>query len=114
MVSELRARERQCGWPDQNTLFLLGTLYDAGLTLCVLLIPHPVTVRFQPIQSAPSVQPRVFKISASSRFSVVLSFLRKKLALKDSDGLFLYLHNCFAPGLDEGVGNLFRVSASRL
>ena len=52
---------------------------------------------------------RVFKISASSRFSVVLSFLRKKLGVKDGDGLFCYVNSVFAPGLDEGVGNLYRV-----
>lgn len=74
-----------------------------------LSFPTPVSVRFQPIGSAPILKQRVFKISASSRFSVVLNFLRKKLAIKDGDGLFLYVNSVFAPGLDEGVGNLFRV-----
>ena len=72
-------------------------------------IPLPVSVRFQPIGSAPILKKRVFTISASSRFSVVLNFLRKKLGVKESDGLFLYINSVFAPGLDEGVGNLFRV-----
>ncbi|KIX05779.1 uncharacterized protein Z518_03751 [Rhinocladiella mackenziei CBS 650.93] len=67
-----------------------------------------VSIRFQPIQSAPILKQKVFKISASSRFNVVLSFLRKKLGIKDGDGLFLYVNSVFAPGLDEGVGNLFR------
>lgn len=69
-----------------------------------------VSVRFQPIGSAPILKQKVFKISASSRFSVVLNFLRKKVGTKDGDGLFLYVNNVFAPGLDEGVGNLYRVS----
>jgi len=69
-----------------------------------------VSVRFQPIGSAPILKQRVFKISATSKFSVVLNFLRKKLGVKDGDGLFLYVNSVFAPGLDEGVGNLFRVS----
>lgn len=73
------------------------------------LVFVPVSVRFQPIGSAPILRQRVFKISASSRFSVVLNFLRKKIGVKDGDGLFLYVNSVFAPGLDEGVGNLFRV-----
>ncbi|KAK5196680.1 Ubiquitin-like protein [Exophiala xenobiotica] len=68
-----------------------------------------VSIRFQPVGSAPILKQRVFKISASSKFSVVLNFLRKKLGVKDGDGLFLYVNSVFAPGLDEGVGNLFRV-----
>ena len=69
----------------------------------------PVSVRFQPIGSAPILKQKVFKISASSRFSVVLNFLRKKVGVREGDGLFLYINSVFAPGLDEGVGNLFRV-----
>jgi len=67
-----------------------------------------VSIRFQPVGSAPILKQRVFKISASSKLSVVLNFLRKKLGVKEGDGLFLYVNSVFAPGLDEGVGNLFR------
>lgn len=66
-------------------------------------------MRLQPIGSAPILKQKVFKISASSRFSVVLNFLRKKVGVREGDGLFLYVNSVFAPGLDEGVGNLFRV-----
>ena len=41
---------------------------------------------------------------------MVLNFLRKKVGIRDGDGLFCYVNSVFAPGLDEGVGNLFRVS----
>jgi ubiquitin-like protein ATG12 len=68
-------------------------------------------VRFQALGSAPILKQKVFKISASSRFSVVLKFLRKKVGVRDGDGLFCYVNSVFAPGLDEGVGNLFRVSS---
>ncbi|KAL2426301.1 Ubiquitin-like protein ATG12 [Exophiala dermatitidis] len=74
---------------------------------------HKVSVRFQPIGSAPILKQRLFKISASSKFSVVLNFLRKKLGIKEGDGLFLYVNSVFAPGLDEGVGNLFRVQSEQ-
>jgi hypothetical protein len=68
-----------------------------------------VSVRFHAIGSAPILKQRVFKISASSRFSVVLNFLRKKVGVREGDGLFCYVNSVFAPGLDEGVGNLYRV-----
>ncbi|OAL26942.1 hypothetical protein AYO22_03886 [Fonsecaea multimorphosa] len=67
-----------------------------------------VSVRFQPVGSAPILKQRVFKISASSKFSVVLNFLRRKVGAKEGDGLFCYVNSVFAPGLDEGVGNLYR------
>lgn len=41
-----------------------------------------------------------------------MRFLRKKLALKEEEGVFCYVNSVFAPGLDEGVGNLWRVSCS--
>lgn len=36
-------------------------------------------------------------------------FLRKKLGAENG-AVFCYVNNVFAPGLDEGVGNLWRVS----
>jgi hypothetical protein len=37
-------------------------------------------------------------------------FLRRKLGLAEHEGVFCYVNSVFAPGLDEGVGNLWRVS----
>ncbi|KAJ5495941.1 Ubiquitin-like protein ATG12 [Penicillium diatomitis] len=71
-----------------------------------------VTVRFQPLPSAPILKNRVFKISASQKFETVVRFLRKKLDCKDTDSVFCYVNSVFAPGLDEGVGGLWRVSPS--
>ncbi|KAG2414334.1 hypothetical protein HFD88_003525 [Aspergillus terreus] len=67
-----------------------------------------VTVRFQPLPSAPILKNRVFKISASQKFETVVKFLRKKLDCKDTDSVFCYVNSVFAPGLDEGVGGLWR------
>lgn len=71
-----------------------------------------VTVHFRPIGSAPSLPSHLVKskITATQPFSAVVRFLRKRLKLKDSEGVFCYLHSCFAPGLDEAVGGLFDVS----
>ncbi|KAL5336675.1 ubiquitin-like autophagy protein Apg12-domain-containing protein [Aspergillus crustosus] len=68
-----------------------------------------VTVRFQPLASAPILKVKVFKISASQKFETVVNFLRKKLNCKDTDSVFCYVNSVFAPGLDEGVGGLWRL-----
>lgn len=73
-------------------------------------VGRTVTVRFQPLPSAPILKNRVFKISASQKFETVVKFLRKKLDCKDTDSVFCYVNSVFAPGLDEGVGGLWRVS----
>ena len=39
-----------------------------------------------------------------------MRFLRRKLGLGEHEGVFCYVNSVFAPGLDEGVGNLWRVS----
>ncbi|QRD81763.1 ubiquitin-like protein Atg12, partial [Aspergillus flavus] len=67
-----------------------------------------VTVRFQPLASAPILKNKVFKISASQKFETVVKFLRKKLDCKETDSVFCYVNSVFAPGLDEGVGGLWR------
>lgn len=71
-----------------------------------------VPVRFQAVGSAPILRQKVFKVSASQKFETVVNFLRKKLECKPTDSVFLYVNSVFAPGLDEGVGNLHRVSRS--
>ncbi|KAG7007627.1 3-methyl-2-oxobutanoate hydroxymethyltransferase [Physcia stellaris] len=89
-------------------------------------VPKKVTIRFQPIGSAPHLKQRIFKISSSNNFSTVVNFLRKKLfdpKVKSEAGegkaggngqgggsVFCYVNSVFAPGLDEGVGGLWRVS----
>lgn len=78
--------------------------------------PHAVTIRLQPIGAAPQLRQRVFRVSASNRFETVVLYLRRKLGAEGSAGgggaqsVFCYVNNTFAPGLDEGVGGLWRVS----
>jgi len=70
-----------------------------------------VTVRFSALPSAPQLgKQRMFKISASQPFETVVNFLRRKLGLKETETVLLYINSVFSPGLDEGVGNLWRVS----
>ena len=81
--------------------------------LVLTYIAKTVTVRFQPLPAAPILKSRVFKISASQKFETVVNFLRKKLDCKRSDSVICYVNSTFAPGLDEGVGGLWRVSFLR-
>ena len=77
-----------------------------------ILFPHLVKIRLHPLGSAPPLTSRVFKISASNRFESVVLFLRRKLGLQSHEGVVCYVNSVFAPGLDEGVGGLWRVSVS--
>ncbi|KAK7619584.1 ubiquitin-like autophagy protein Apg12-domain-containing protein [Phyllosticta citricarpa] len=67
-----------------------------------------LTVRFRPVGAAPLLRQPVAKVSASSRFETVVRFLRRRLGVQDSASVFCYVNSVFAPGLDEGVGNLWR------
>jgi len=76
-----------------------------------------VTIRFQPVGSAPHLKQRIFKVGSKNRFETVVSFLTKRLAGVAGGGeggadggVFCYVNSVFAPGLDEGVGGLWRVS----
>jgi ubiquitin-like protein ATG12 len=67
-----------------------------------------ITVRCNPIGSTPPLKPNVFKISQHQQFSTLIKFIGKKL--KRKEGVFVYLNNSFAPGPDEIIGNLYKVS----
>ncbi|MCJ1264477.1 Ubiquitin-like protein [Lobaria immixta] len=78
-------------------------------------MPSKVTIRLQPIGAAPQLRQRVFRVSASNRFETVVMYLRRKLGAESGPGtargaqsVFCYVNNIFAPGLDEGVGGLWR------
>jgi ubiquitin-like protein ATG12 len=72
-------------------------------------LPCTVTVRLQPIGSAPHLNQRVFKLSTNQRFETIVKFLRKKLGVKEHESVFCYVGSVFSPALDEGVGNLWTV-----
>ena len=47
---------------------------------------------------------------SSELFESVVVFLRKRLGLRADEGVVCYINSVFAPGLDEGVGGLWKVS----
>ncbi|KAF7846049.1 hypothetical protein BT93_L5442 [Corymbia citriodora subsp. variegata] len=74
-----------------------------------------VVIRFQALPGAPTPGAKwvAIKVSASQNFGSVVSFLRKKLNVgndssRAGESLFVYVNKVFAPGLDEGVGALWR------
>ncbi|KAL2058737.1 hypothetical protein ABVK25_000028 [Lepraria finkii] len=79
-------------------------------------IPSKVTIRFQAVGSAPQLTQRIFKVSSANRFESVVGFLTKKLAkvtggggeMAEGGGVFCYVNSVFAPGLDEGIGGLWK------
>ncbi|ODV93504.1 hypothetical protein PACTADRAFT_82823 [Pachysolen tannophilus NRRL Y-2460] len=107
---------------------IMLTRLDANTNDIVERIAKPrtdkVTIRFQPIGSAPQMKPKIFKISASQHFQTLIKFLDKKLTKKITDvnaksinpftggRIFCYIHNSFSPGPDEIIGNLFDNFAS--
>ena len=73
---------------------------------------HPaVRIHVQPVAGArPLAQGSVFMLTASHRFEMLVTSLRKKLKLQPHESLFCYIGNVFSPALDETVENLWRVS----
>ncbi|KAI9146273.1 ubiquitin-like protein Atg12, partial [Paraphysoderma sedebokerense] len=67
-----------------------------------------VIVRFRAVGNAPILKKSVFKISDSSKFQAVISFLRKELGLKKDESLFLYVNQAFSPSPDEILSNLHK------
>ncbi|KAL2874602.1 Ubiquitin-like protein [Colletotrichum sp. CLE4] len=76
-----------------------------------------VVVKFKAVGSAPSLARGVAKISSTQTFHTVIWYLRKRLKLQDTDSVFCYVNDSFAPSLDEIVGNLhscFKDSSGQL
>ncbi|KAG0348571.1 cytokinesis protein 3 [Podila humilis] len=74
----------------------------------VVIASWRFVVQFQSIGNAPILKQKVFKITASHKFMVVIQFLRKELGYQASDPLFLYVNSAFSPAPDEIVNNLFK------
>ncbi|KAG9857317.1 APG12-domain-containing protein, partial [Aureobasidium melanogenum] len=79
-------------------------LSEAGL-----LDKQKIMLHFRPGPSTPPLRSgQKYKMSSSLHFDAVVKFLRRKLALQPHESVFCYVNQVFAPGLDEGVGNLWR------
>ena len=99
--------------PTSNLPFQLFS----PLTFHIMPIPHnnsltipTVLLHFRPGPSTPPLPRNIqkYKMSSSLHFDAIIKFLRKKLQLQNHESVFCYVNQVFAPGLDEGVGNLWR------
>ncbi|EME89515.1 uncharacterized protein MYCFIDRAFT_128222 [Pseudocercospora fijiensis CIRAD86] len=79
-----------------------------ALTTAGQLDQEKVTIRLTPLPNTPALKVPRFKCSSHQRFEYIVKFLRRKLGVKDFESVFCYVNSVFAPGLDEGVGNLWR------
>lgn len=66
-----------------------------------------ISIRFQPIGSAPQMKPNYFKILSNQTVSTIIKFISKKLKLKN--GVYLYVQNSFQPTPDEKLGDLYNL-----
>lgn len=67
-----------------------------------------VVVRFRAVGASPPLRRDVVKVTSTHKFEAVVAHLRKTLKVQDTESVFLYVNNTFAPALDEVVGNLWR------
>uniref|UniRef100_A0A147BE42 Ubiquitin-like protein ATG12 n=1 Tax=Ixodes ricinus TaxID=34613 RepID=A0A147BE42_IXORI len=56
---------------------------------------------------APIMQKRKWAVSASMKVMDIADFIRKYLKLEQSESLFIYINQAFAPSLDQEVSNLY-------
>lgn len=68
-----------------------------------------VVIRFRPVGAAPAIRQQRVKVTSTQKFENVVAHVRKVLKVGDTESVFLYINNTFAPALDEVVGNLWRV-----
>ncbi|KAK1917583.1 Ubiquitin-like protein [Pyrenophora teres f. teres] len=55
------------------------------------LVVQKVTIRLQPIGSAPHLTQRIFKLSTTQTFATIVRFLRKRLGVKEHESVFCYV-----------------------
>ncbi|SCU83865.1 LAME_0C07052g1_1 [Lachancea meyersii CBS 8951] len=67
---------------------------------------HPVKlhIKFQAIGAVPQVSPQTAQISSSQPFSVLITFLKKKLKVAT---VHCYVNNSFSPAPQQSVGDLW-------
>lgn len=65
---------------------------------------NKISIRFQPIGSAPALNPLSFKVSGTQTIGSILKFLMRRLRLKT---VHIYVLSSFQPTPDEKLGDLY-------
>ncbi|KAJ9151033.1 hypothetical protein NKR19_g5049 [Coniochaeta hoffmannii] len=89
---------------------LMGLPRDATAALAAAggFPVEKVVIRFRPVGAAPAIRQQRVKVSSTQKFENVVAHVRNRLKVADTESVFLYINNTFAPALDEVVGNLWR------
>jgi len=68
---------------------------------------HKVDLLLKATGDAPIMKKKKWAVDADKTISWVITFIRRYLKLQDSDSLFLYVNQAFAPPPDQTIRNLF-------
>ncbi|KAL1306172.1 hypothetical protein AAFC00_004275 [Neodothiora populina] len=71
-------------------------------------VPERITIHLKSLPNTPAMKQPRFKCDSLRNFEYVVLFLRRRLKVKDDESVCCYINSVFAPGLDEGIGNLWR------
>ncbi len=74
--------------------------------------PPSIKIHLKAVGSAPALKKNKFRCPGDERFSTIIAFLRRQLALGPADGLLCYLHSAFAPTPSLRVDDLYRSFAA--
>jgi len=66
-----------------------------------------VRMHFCAVGSARPMRETKYQLAASTKFAFVQNNLRKRLQLKPTDALFLFINSSFVPNSNDTLGNLF-------
>jgi ubiquitin-like protein ATG12 len=68
---------------------------------------HKLKIHFVPVGNAPIMKRTKFLVTPTETFASLQTRLRKLLQQESTPSLFMYLHTCFVPSLEDTVGQLF-------
>nr|XP_004226941.1 ubiquitin-like protein ATG12 [Ciona intestinalis] len=74
--------------------------------------PTKVDVLLRPAGDAPILKKKKWQVDSAKTVEWVVGFLRKLLKCEDSDSLFLYVNQAFAPSPDRDIGSLYECFGS--
>ncbi|XP_064478839.1 ubiquitin-like protein ATG12 [Ornithodoros turicata] len=66
-----------------------------------------IDVLLKPTGNAPIMQKRKWAVSPQMKIKEIIEFIRKYLKMEQTESLFLYVNQAFAPPLDHDVKNLY-------
>lgn len=69
--------------------------------------PSKIEVLFKSTGNTPIMKKAKWAVKANFTVSEIISFIRSYLKINESQSIFIYVNQSFAPGLDQTVQNLY-------